>query len=54
MHLCRGNFGPLTVIFARQRIKADLTDGAPPGTSFTCNMGGRMRLDVFVKDFDIF
>jgi len=52
MYVCRGNFDPLMIIFARQRMKAELTDVASSGTNFTSNMGGRMKLEVCVKSFD--
>jgi hypothetical protein len=54
MHVCRGNFDPFMIISARQKMKAELTVGAPPVTNFTRNMGQRMKLDDFVEDFDIF
>lgn len=49
-----GNFVPPMIIFPRQRMKAELTDGAPPGTVFSCNVSGWMMLDVFVQWFDHF
>jgi hypothetical protein len=49
MHVCRGNLVPSMTIFARQRIKAQLADGAPLGTNFTRNMGGKVKLDFFSK-----
>jgi hypothetical protein len=54
MYAYRVNFDPLLIIFARQRMKADLIDGALSGTNFASNMGRRMKLEVCVKGFDIF
>jgi len=54
MYVCRGNFYPLLIIFAKQRMKAELTDGALSGTNFARNVGGRMKFGVCVKGFDIF
>ena len=34
-----GHFIPPGMIFPRVRMKAELTDGAPPGTMFTCQVG---------------
>lgn len=32
-----GSFVPSKLLFSRERMKAELTDGAPPRTIFTCN-----------------
>lgn len=49
-----GAFIPPMMIFNRKRMKAELTDGAPPGTIFACNDTGWMRLEVFSAWFDHF
>ncbi|KAL1448578.1 hypothetical protein WDU94_012303 [Cyamophila willieti] len=49
-----GNFVPPLVIFARKRLKAELTDGAPPGTLFTCFPTGWMQTEIFNDWFDHF
>lgn len=46
-----GNFLPPMLIFNRKRMKAELTDGAPPGTIFACNDTGWMRTEVFKQWF---
>ncbi|KAG8237724.1 hypothetical protein J437_LFUL017026 [Ladona fulva] len=49
-----GTFVPPMLIFPRKRMKAELTDGAPPGTIFACNSSGWMRLEVFETWFHHF
>jgi hypothetical protein len=44
-----GNFVPPMIIFPRHGMKAELTDGAPPGKILECNMSGWMKLDVFIQ-----
>lgn len=46
-----GSFVPPMLIFSRKRMKAELTDGAPPGTIFACNESGWMRTEVFKQWF---
>ncbi|KAK9681309.1 DDE superfamily endonuclease [Popillia japonica] len=50
----QGVFVPPMVIFCRKRMKAELMDGAPPGTIFGCNDSGWMKLDLFEQWFDHF
>jgi hypothetical protein len=45
MHVCRENLAPPTIVFARQRMKVQLTDGALLGTNFTRNMSGISGLE---------
>lgn len=49
-----GNYDPPMLIFPRQRMKQELTDGAPPGTIFACNKSGWMQLEIFSSWFDHF
>ncbi|KAG8229655.1 hypothetical protein J437_LFUL008587 [Ladona fulva] len=49
-----GTFVPPMLIFPRKRMKAELMDGAPPGTIFACNSSGWMRLEVFETWFHHF
>lgn len=49
-----GSFIPPMLIFCRKRMKAELTDGAPPGTIFACNDSGWMKLDLFKQWFQHF
>ena len=49
-----GTFIPPMIIFPRLRMKAELTDGAPPGTIFSCNASGWMQLETFSSWFDHF
>lgn len=49
-----GNFIPPFVIFPRRRMKAELQDGAPPGTMIACHPSGWMQSDIFLQWFDHF
>ncbi|XP_050301512.1 uncharacterized protein LOC126739756 [Anthonomus grandis grandis] len=49
-----GSFVPPMLIFSRKRMKAELTDKAPPGTIFACNESGWMRTEVFKQWFTHF
>lgn len=49
-----GNYIPPFVIFPRQRMKVELTNGAPPGTKFACHTSGWMQSDIFIQWFDHF
>lgn len=49
-----GSYIPPFIIFPRHRMKAELTDGAPPGTAFTCHPTGWMQTDLFVEWFKHF
>lgn len=49
-----GNYVPPMLIFPRQRMKQELTDGAPPGTIFACNKSGWMQLEIFSSWFEHF
>ncbi|GLV46263.1 hypothetical protein CBL_12340 [Carabus blaptoides fortunei] len=49
-----GSYVPPMLIFSRKRMKEELKDGAPPGTTFVCNDSGWMNLDVFAEWFDHF
>ncbi|XP_025195696.1 tigger transposable element-derived protein 6-like [Melanaphis sacchari] len=49
-----GNFIPPMIIFPRVRMKAELQDGAPPGTIFHCHPSGWMQLDIFTEWFQHF
>lgn len=49
-----GNFIPPFVIFPRLRMKAELQDGAPPGTMIACHPSGWMQSDIFLQWFDHF
>lgn len=49
-----GTFIPPFVIFPRKNMKAELGDGAPPGSKFACTPSGWMQTDIFLKWFDHF
>lgn len=49
-----GSYVPPMLIFPRQRMKQELTDGAPSGTIFACNKSGWMQLDIFTSWFEHF
>lgn len=49
-----GNFIPPFIIFPRKRMKAELMDGAPPGTAFACHSSGWMQLEIFTEWFKHF
>lgn len=49
-----GSFVPPLVIFARKRMKPELTDGAPPGTVFSCFPTGWMQTEIFNDWYDHF
>jgi len=49
-----GTFIPPFIIFPRQRMKAELQDGAPPGTAFACHTSGWMQSEIFTQWFDHF
>lgn len=52
--LAGGTFIPRFVIFPRKNMKAELKDGAPPGSEFACTPSGWMQTDIFLKWFDHF
>ncbi|XP_046689171.1 MFS-type transporter clz9-like [Homalodisca vitripennis] len=49
-----GSYIPPYIIFPRLRMKAELTDGAPPGTAFTCHPSGWMQTELFVQWYNHF
>ncbi|XP_046387622.1 MFS-type transporter clz9-like [Ischnura elegans] len=49
-----GTFIPPFVVFPRKNMKAELRDGAPPGSEFACTPNGWMQTDIFLKWFDHF
>ena len=49
-----GNFVPPMIIFPRKRMKVELQDVAPPGTTFECHSSGWMQLEIFSKWFEHF
>ncbi|XP_022198888.1 tigger transposable element-derived protein 6-like [Nilaparvata lugens] len=49
-----GTFIPPFIIFPRKNMKAELTDGAPPGSEFACTQSGWMQADIFLKWFEHF
>lgn len=44
-----GNFIPPLLIFPRIRMKAELLDGAPPGTISVCHPSGWIQSEIFVE-----
>ncbi|XP_047022728.1 MFS-type transporter clz9-like [Helicoverpa zea] len=44
-----GNYVPPLLIFPRVRMKAELLDGAPPGTVSVCHPSGWIQSDIFVE-----
>lgn len=44
-----GNFIPPLLIFPRTRMKAELLDGAPPGTISVCHPSGWIQSEIFVE-----
>lgn len=49
-----GSFIPPFFIFPRTRMKAELMDGAPPGSMCMCHPSGWMQLEIFSQWFDHF
>lgn len=49
-----GTYIPPFIIFPRQRMKPELTDGAPPGTAFACYPTGWMQTHIFTEWFNHF
>lgn len=49
-----GTFMPPLIIFPRQRMKAELLDRAPPGTTSACNPKGWMTTEIFTIWFKQF
>ncbi|XP_046660673.1 uncharacterized protein LOC124358492 [Homalodisca vitripennis] len=49
-----GYFIPPFVIFPRLRMKAELQDGAPPGTMVVCHPSGWMQSEIFLQWFEHF
>lgn len=44
-----GQYIPPLLIFPRQRMKAELMDGAPPGAISACHKSGWMQSEIFVQ-----
>lgn len=44
-----GNYVPPLLIFPRIRMKAELLDGAPPGTVAVCHPSGWIQSEIFVE-----
>lgn len=49
-----GTYMPPTLIFPRQRMKQELLDRAPPGTTAECNAKGWMTSEIFMSWFQRF
>ena len=49
-----GTFIPPLFVFPRVRMKAELMNGAPPGSIYACHKSGWMQLEIFVKWFKHF
>lgn len=49
-----GSYVPPFIIFPRVRMKAELQDGAPPGTAFACDKSGWMQTHIFTAWFQHF
>jgi len=49
-----GSFIPPLFIFPRQRMKAELMDGSPPGSICVCHPSGWMQMDIFGQWFEHF
>lgn len=49
-----GNYIPPLFIFPRKNMKAELMDGAPPGSISACHISGWVQTDIFSKWFDHF
>ena len=49
-----GSFVPPLFIFPRQRMKAELIDGSPPGSICVCHPSGWMQMEIFSQWFDHF
>ena len=47
-----GGYVPPMLIFPRVRIKAELMDGAPPGSVSACHKSGWMQTEIFVEWFE--
>ena len=46
-----GGYVPPLLIFSRVRMKAELMDGAPPGSVSACHKSGWMQAEIFVEWF---
>ena len=44
-----GTFIPPLFVFPRIRMKAELMNGAPPGSIYACHISGWMQLEIFVE-----
>ncbi|XP_059061706.1 tigger transposable element-derived protein 6-like [Achroia grisella] len=49
-----GTYMPPTLIFPRQRMKQELLDRAPPGTTAECNAKGWITTEIFLSWFQRF
>ena len=49
-----GTFIPPLFVFPRVRMKAELMNGAPPGSIYACHKSGWMQLEIFVEWFKHF
>lgn len=49
-----GTYVPPLIIFPRERMKNELTDGAPPGAIFACHKSGWIQLEMFTTWFKHF
>ena len=49
-----GEFVPQLIIFPRVHMKAELANGAPPGSIFACHKSGRLQSHVFGEWFHHF
>ena len=49
-----GTFIPPLFVFPRVRMKAELMNGAPPGSIYACDKSGWMQLEIFVEWFKHF
>ncbi|XP_069669360.1 uncharacterized protein [Periplaneta americana] len=49
-----GNFVPPLFVFPRKNMKAELMDGAPPGSISGCHTSGWVQTNIFSKWFDHF
>ncbi|XP_063232742.1 uncharacterized protein LOC134536762 [Bacillus rossius redtenbacheri] len=49
-----GTFVPPLFVFPRKNMKAELMDGAPPGSISACHISGWIQTDIFSKWFDHF
>ncbi|KAJ8897674.1 hypothetical protein PR048_003024 [Dryococelus australis] len=49
-----GNYVPPLSVYPRKNMKAELMDGAPPGSISACHISGWIQTDIFSKWFDHF